>query len=374
MHLGHKRGTSVGTTLWKYDKHANTRIRVMTERGSMHCDIILVSWNEPEITRLALHSIHCHSHHPHRLIVVDNASDTETVSMLRQAEKSRCFGELTVIYNRENLGWIKALNQGLAVTQAPYVCVINNDVIVGSHWLYHMIRTMEAHSEIGLANPQERKRIGGNRLEEINRCAKRLARRYAGRFIEIDYGSGFCLLIRRAVLQAIGGFDERYGMGYYEDEDFSRRAIEAGYIVVRCLDALVVHHTSHSFGKDPERKRKVSEHNRALYEARWGRHRHVLVWARYPGAAADILRMARQRHVLYVVENRYVNRRSLPHPHANIKFRGRWIAWFAAPLYFRLKAWQLCRQGRIEQALVLDGTPSVLPLGSGEGQRGSTDR
>lgn len=325
----------------------------MTEDTAARCDIIMVTWNEPTMTRAAIESIHRNANHPYRLIVVDNASDRETVSLLREAEWTQKYGPMVAIYNDENLGWTKALNQGLAVSRAPYVCIMNNDVITGRNWLRNMIRTMELYPEIGLANPQERRLIRGNTFDDVNRHADRLAREHEGKFIEIDYGSGFCLLIRRAVIDAVGGFDEQYGAGYYEDEDFSRRAVQAGYLCVRCLDALVLHFISRSFGKDPERKSLLSERNRAIYEARWGRHRHLLVLPRYP-ATEDLLRLARQRHILYVVENRYVNRRTLPHPHANIKWRGRGLAWISESLYFRLKAWQLRRQGRIDDAVILE--------------------
>ncbi len=315
------------------------------------CDLVVVSWNEPEVTRRALESIHLHSDYPHRLIVVDNASNPETVAMLEEAAQSGRYGEMVLIRNSENLGWIKAINRGIDASVAKYVCLLNNDVIATPDWLRHMVDAMECYPEAGLANPQERQlRNVSNR--DWDSYALKLAQEYRSEIIEIDYASGFCMMIRRELTERIGKFDEIFGMGYYEDEDFSRRALAAGYRCIRVLDALVLHHVSVSFGKDTERKHQLSEHNRAIYEQRWGGHRHWLVLAEYP-AGDELLRLARDRHVLYVVENRFVNPSVLTCRHANIKFRGGFLSRLIPRLYYLLKGWRLRRQRRIDRMVVI---------------------
>jgi len=321
----------------------------------MACDIIMVTWNEPEMTARALESIKLNANHPYRLIVVDNASDAATVSMLRGASRDRRYGEMILVENRENLGWIKAINQGLEKADAKYVCLLNNDTIAMPDWLHHLAEAMERNPEAGLVNPQERQ-LRNVTSRDWDAYARQLSEEHRYEIIEIDYASGFCMMIRRELIDRIGKFDEIFGMGYYEDEDFSRRALAAGYRCIRVLDALVLHHVSVSFGKNAERKRQLGEYNRAIYEQRWGDHQHWLVLANYP-AGDELLRLARDRHVLYVVENQFVNPEGLSSRHANIKFRGGKLSRLWPRLYFLLKGRQLRRQGRIEKTVIMERPP-----------------
>jgi GT2 family glycosyltransferase len=316
----------------------------------MKCDIIIVTWNAPQITESALRSIADNTDYPYRIIVVDNASDAHTVELLREAERSKRFGEMLLVENSENLGWVRGVNRGLEVADAPYVCMMNNDIMVGPNWLGNIIATMERESRIGLANPCERRENRAITQAQLADYAQ-AAQRVSGRFAEIDYCSGFCMVIRREVLQRIGHLDEAFGFGYYEDEDFSRRALEAGYLCVRCYDAFAYHLGSQSFGKDWTRQKQLAERNRRIYEQRWGHHKHVLVLARYP-AEDELLRLARDRHILFVAENRYINRHRMSRMHENIRFRGSWVSRLFGPVYFLFKAAYLYRRGRIQSAVI----------------------
>ena len=315
------------------------------------CDLVLVSWNEPGVTRLALDSIRRLSDHPYRLIVVDNASNAETVAMLEEAAQSGRYGEMTLICNPENLGWIKAINQGIERSRAKYVCLLNNDVVATPGWLRHMVEAMERNPAAGLANPQERQ-LRNVAHSDWNAYAQELSEKHRHQIIEIDYASGFCMMIRRELADRIGKFDEIFGMGYYEDEDFSRRALAIGYRCIRVLDALVLHHVSVSFGKDVNQKRRLGDKNRLIYENRWGRHHDWFVLANYP-AGDELLRLARDRHVMYVVDNKHVNPSAMLVQHANIKFRGGKLSRQFPRMYFLIKGWQLKLQGRVKKTVVL---------------------
>ena len=100
----------------------------------MKCDIIIPVWNQPEATRECIESIVRGTNYPYRLILVDNGSGPETRSYLEELRK-RPAPEVKLIRNEENLGYIKAVNQGLKASDAPYVCLMNNDTIPGAGWL-----------------------------------------------------------------------------------------------------------------------------------------------------------------------------------------------------------------------------------------------
>jgi GT2 family glycosyltransferase len=81
----------------------------------------------------------------------------------------------------------------------------------------------------------------------------------------------FCVAMRRDVFEQIGFLDESYGLGFFEDDDYCKRVIEAGYEIQIVDDAFVHHHLSASFAQlGDKKKRELMERNKAIYEARWG--------------------------------------------------------------------------------------------------------
>jgi GT2 family glycosyltransferase len=79
----------------------------------------------------------------------------------------------------------------------------------------------------------------------------------------------------------VGGLDEQFGMGFFEDDDYCRRVEQAGYAIACAEDVFVHHHLSASFDQlKAAAKQALFEKNRALYEAKWGawsphRYRHA---------------------------------------------------------------------------------------------------
>ncbi len=318
----------------------------------MKCDIIMVTWNESAMTQRALQSIKDNSDYPYRLIVVDNSSDPETVELLENACRTAQFGEMVLVRNKENVGWVKAANQGFDLSNAEYVCLMNNDILAGPGWLRNMVHTMESVPNAGIADPEGNDPKLQRRIDNIDTYARELASRNYGKFIEVESCSGFCMLIKRRVIDDIGIFDEIYESGYGEDADYCQRAIRAGYRCIRCNDAFVLHLGSRSFRKVPELQKRMHERNLAIFEERWGKKKRLLMLVHYP-AGDDLLEMARKRHLLYVVKNRYANPDTLPCRHVNIQFRGFGLPLFGGGLYFLLKAYYLKTIGKIDAALIV---------------------
>jgi hypothetical protein len=104
-------------------------------------------------------------------------------------------------------------------------------------------------------------------------CLNSLEKRYAGAFIETDWARGFCVVLKRAVVDKIGGIDEIYGLAYFDDVDFSVRAINAGFRVVLALDTYVYHHRNVTFFEVLKGRKwnELHEKNKHIYYKRWGR-------------------------------------------------------------------------------------------------------
>lgn len=231
----------------------------------MKCDIIIPVWNQLAVTQECLENIFNNTKMPYRLVLVDNASDADTGRYLDRV-KSGKMATVELIRNKENLGFVKAVNQGLKLSRAPYVCVMNNDTIPAKGWLENMVDFLERHPDVGLANPQ----CDGHGDNPIEEHAARLAA-LKDAYMEMNQCFGYCMLIRREVIDKIGYLDEVFGMGNYDDTDYSMRAGRAGYRCVNVHSAYVYHKKHVSFRAAGNRDILVSEGERE-YLKKWPRH------------------------------------------------------------------------------------------------------
>ncbi|MDD5136364.1 MAG: glycosyltransferase family 2 protein, partial [Candidatus Omnitrophica bacterium] len=234
----------------------------------MMCDIVIPVWNQLESTRECIEAIMRATKRPYRLILIDNGSDGETKAYLRQL-KSGSSTEIRLIRNETNLGYVKAVNQGLKASEAPYVCIMNNDTIPGAGWLDRLISFAEKHPDIGLMNPL----CNGHCERSIDEYAKHVEAN-GDRYMEMNQCFGFCTLIKRAVIDKIGYLDEVFGMGGYDDTDYSMRALRAGYLCASVHSAYVYHKEHLSF-KAAGARDSFTLKGQAEYLKKWPRHLRI---------------------------------------------------------------------------------------------------
>ncbi|MDB4349449.1 glycosyltransferase family 2 protein [Omnitrophica bacterium] len=233
----------------------------------MKCDIIIPVWNQLGPTKRCIESIQKNTKCPYRLILIDNNSDGETRDYLRNlAEQDR---SAVLIRNEENLGFIKATNRGLGISDKPYVCLMNNDAEVTWGWLTEMISVAESDPAIGLVNPRSK---GPDKT--YPRSYLKGSTRQSSRYLETNQCMGYCMLIKRVVLEKIGYLDEAYGLGGFDDTDFSKRAHIVGYKCVCAKDAYVFHKWHTSFNAAGDREALVKR-NEAIFFSKWGRYLRI---------------------------------------------------------------------------------------------------
>lgn len=242
--------------------------------------VVIVNWNVRELLRRCLESLGVSdavlwdgSERPTRrqaarlwqaeIIVVDNASSDGSVAML-----SESFPWVQVIANCENVGFTRGNNQGLTKARGRYVLFLNPDTEVSPQAVDEMLAYAEAHPVVGILGPQLRYADGSiqssrrrfptlatfflestvlQRLSPHNRVLTRyfVLDRPDDAISRVDWVVGACLLVRRTVLDAIGGFDEGFFM-YSEELDLCHRAVDAGWQVVYFPRAEVTHHEGKS--------------------------------------------------------------------------------------------------------------------------------
>ena len=239
----------------------------------MKCDIIMPVWDQLEFTKECITSINNNTKYPIRLIIIDNASKRNTKEYLSSLAGEVNF-EIKLIRNEENLGFVKAVNQGLKESSAPYICILNNDTIVTEEWLTEMVSVLESDATIGLLNPSSNnlgQRPGSMDITQYAQSLKNLK----GEIIEMGACLGFCLLFKREIFEKLGLLDEVYGLGLFDDTDYSRKVESLGLVCARAKAAYVHHRISKSFLKRRNFE-DIFKKNQQIFNKRWGKPKRLL--------------------------------------------------------------------------------------------------
>src|SRR4029078_12748771 len=178
-------------------------------------------------------------------IVVDNASPDETPRLLE--ELAAAHSSMKVIRNAENLGVAAATNAGFAAAKGEYLVALNNDTVLTRGWATALVRHLRTHERLRLvgevtnaiANAAQVE-VGYSGLDDLPRWAAEWTRAHDGETFDIPMLAFFCLAMRRRTREEVGPLDERFGVGMFEDDDYSRRVRAAG-LEVRCARDAFVH-------------------------------------------------------------------------------------------------------------------------------------
>lgn len=239
--------------------------------------IIALSYNQLEYTKSFVESVVKYTTVPFKLILVDNASNNETVEFLNSL--SATDKRIKTIFNSTNKGFPKGVNQGINLAIGKYVLIANNDIVVTRGWMERMIEVAESKSEIGLVGPISNS-VSGVQLDkaakydsivQMHKYAKQIQKKNHNKIVEFPRVAFLCTLIKKEVIEKIGGLDERFSPGNFEDDDFCLRAQVAGYKTVIAHDVFIHHYGSKSFkanGIDEYAKRL--EHNKQVFIDKWG--------------------------------------------------------------------------------------------------------
>jgi GT2 family glycosyltransferase/glycosyltransferase involved in cell wall biosynthesis len=251
-------------------------LQSLTKNIFPKASIIIVTYNNLSLNRICLQYLYEQTEWPDfETIVVDNASTDGTVEFLREAQT--LYPQLKVILNTENLGFAKANNIGLQLASGEYLVLLNNDTAVARGWLSNFIRHLNSDKTIGLLGPvtneignEAKIPVGYANLQEMPTWAVHHVRKHDGQLFEIPMLAMYCLAMRREVYEEIGALDERFGIGMFEDDDYTRRARELGYKVICAKDVFIHHVGRASFKLQSEAVyQEIFDKNRKLYEEKW---------------------------------------------------------------------------------------------------------
>lgn len=237
--------------------------------------LVVPLYSGAALTRRCLETIRDNTDQiPFEVILIDDDADAETKKLLDVVSGAQ------ILSNRENEGYLRSVNRGAAAARGEWLVLCNNDIEVLPGWLTAMLRCAESSDDIGVVAPKYLSPDG--RLSEaggilwsdgtgVNFGRGEDPARFEYEYSrEIDYGSAAALMVRVAMWQEVGGYDERFVPMYYEDADLCLQARQNGWHVIYEPSSVVVHVEGGTAGTDPHAGHKRhQEANRVKFVRKW---------------------------------------------------------------------------------------------------------
>jgi hypothetical protein len=226
-------------------------------------DIIIVNYNSTAFLLNCLHSIYedigSENENEVQIYIIDNAS-TDNVNLITDK-----FPKVILWKNPVNIGFSKAVNYLIARTRSPYILILNPDTYINNGFFKPILNFMVEYPMVGIVGPKIfdtngmiqgsartfptpltalfgrstllTKMFPNNKLTLKNILTKQSDNT---KFIEVDWVSGACMLVRRRAIEEVGMMDERFFL-YWEDADWCKRMSEKGWRVVYYPQASITH-------------------------------------------------------------------------------------------------------------------------------------
>ncbi|MBK7331031.1 MAG: glycosyltransferase [Betaproteobacteria bacterium] len=225
-------------------------------------DVVVPVYNAPDDVRSCVESVLAHTEPGYRLVLIDDASPDPGVARVFDEIARAAHPHVELLRNERNLGFTGTANRGMGLSRRDVV-LLNSDTIVTDGWLGALLRCAASDPSIGTITPWSNNaeilsypRFCVNNAWPEGADPAPLARAFARAAVpsypDLPTGVGFCFFVRRAMLDAIGGFDTAFGAGYGEENDLCMRAAAAGWRNVLADDALVLHTGGRSFEKQKD--------------------------------------------------------------------------------------------------------------------------
>jgi GT2 family glycosyltransferase len=200
--------------------------------------VVVLAWNQVELTRRCVESIRSGTRGDYELIIVDNASTDGGADYTREAADR-------AVMNTENLGFAAGNNSGLAVATGRHVAFVNNDTVLPEGWDVPLTTILEIEPQTGIVLPAVT--AAGNPVT---------VRSEPGDTVEAllpfgEFPSGVVVVLRKAQIETLGGWNEGYERASGEDLDLAFTLWAHGLDVVLDTRVLVQHESQASMKQVP---------------------------------------------------------------------------------------------------------------------------
>ncbi len=275
VHKNHTYQHRMGAILQSVFSESKIRLKSNENLKKDLCSILILTHNQVEYTKLCVGSIESFINIDHEIIFVDNASTDGTIDYLSTITENN--DNYSLILNSENLGYAAGNNIGINAAKGEFVLVMNNDILITKGAVESLIHVLKDNKQTALVGPKTNF-VKGSQLdleaeygsvEELIKYAELNSVKNKGSTSQVEFLAGFMFLGRTKLLKDVGGFDESFGIGNYEDNDLCRNLIEEGYRL-KIAEESFVHHFGHvSFDASDIDYNGLIEKNKKIYEDKW---------------------------------------------------------------------------------------------------------
>ncbi len=220
--------------------------------------VIIVNHNTAEFLNRCLATVASQSDIDLEVFVVDNASQDNSLDIVRNN-----FPWVRLIINEDNLGFARANNQALKISKGKYIYFLNPDTEVREGTFDKVVDFMDSHPDVGIAGTHIVNPDGSfqSSIEQRYPGEKYAKRELKGLKGDIAWVLGASMIVRRNIVDSLGGFDEEFYL-YGEEQDLCLRARKEGWAIGFVPDVVIVH-----WGGKSERNNLPVEVWRKKFEA-----------------------------------------------------------------------------------------------------------
>ena len=178
------------------------------------------------------------------LVIVDNASSDGTVEYIKDFAKTH--NNLTLIENHENSGYAGGNNIGLKFVKDKdyeYVGLLNNDILLTPNWLENTIKGFDIDESVGMLSPRNNEKCkltSKNYLDGYEKYLKKFKKSL--RYVVTPFFS--CVIMKKELTDRVGLLDENFNPAFWEDNDYSFRAMYLGYGLAYINSVFIFHNHS----------------------------------------------------------------------------------------------------------------------------------
>lgn len=216
--------------------------------------VVLGFRNFEQTTRACLQSLVPWFEDPDvEVLVVDNGSPDDSAQKTEQW--CSAYGSIKVLASESNKGFAGGMNWGVSHAEGRWVLLVNNDTVFPAYALDALKQVLrDAPADVAMVGPVTNAAGNGQRLWKPGasraqwlKIGEWLNTHPTGALMPAYRCDFFCIAIRRDAWDLLGGLDPAFGLGYYEDFDFSLRLTKAGLRQVITEDVFILHQGSATF-------------------------------------------------------------------------------------------------------------------------------
>jgi len=226
---------------------------------NLFLDLVIPSYNARHLLEKNLPKVIKHSPKINKIIVVDDGSSDDTQKYLKENFKNSL-----VVTNSKNLGFPKSVNKGFMASKADLVLLLNNDVYPTGTYLDKALKHFQDPKVFAVTLNEKHSswpRVSWSKGKfQYSQGKDKLTPRYS------PWASGGSAIFRKSIWDELGGLNEIYSPGYWEDIDIGWRAWKSGYKIIWEPSSKIIHEHQSTFSKlDQDRINLVKQRNELLF-------------------------------------------------------------------------------------------------------------